>query len=105
MIWKSVMAVSFAGIVATPVTPLEPWMQLGISGILAFIIWFIIAKIMPQKDAAHNETVANLAASMQECSAKHTECSTRIEHAIRDGNAEQLKLLKVATGLREETKT
>ena len=99
MVWKLLVAIDIAAILAVVAAPIEPWMQLGGMGIMGAILWYLVVKVMPQRDIIHRESLESLAKSHDACSERIDGTLKAIKAEISGGRKEQYELLKHALDL------
>jgi len=65
-----VVLLGSAGIAATEL-PIGEWSKLGVSGMCLFLVWWLIAKTLPQRDATHAASMKELGGKIDDLRVSH----------------------------------
>jgi hypothetical protein len=67
--------------IVAPGLPIDPFLQLGLGGTLAFILWWTVAKTIPALSKDHKESILVQTTAIQQQ-------TTRLESAIKEQASE-----------------
>lgn len=93
--------------------PFEPWLRAGSQGFMAIILWWIVTKTIPAKDAAHAEerkstqeaqakAMDALREDLNQDNARTCEAIVGVQAAVEGGTARQCELLSQALWPRQK---